>query len=235
MWKEGDIMTDKPGKPIRGSLKPFRKILDLTVDDVITPNGIGFLRDDLKDCIAQRMRYTKCKPIDISDECVDNIHHYIKDPQVFTFVRCCIRYYNGSTPHRVTINTDCASCKSKDEDKSLQHARQDTLKCLDWYLRVAKRKLEYAGIPYDVSHIERATKFFSSYVYSMHKSELPQELTSELYDRIFHKYMKISDIYQQKYDDCYFRKKKVKYSALPLDIATEVFCADFFRVNLYIN
>ena len=226
-------MVDSPGQRIRGKVDPFRKALDPMLARITTNNGVELFREHLKDAIALRMRYTLYSPIAIDDKCISKIKSYSKHNLNFSFIRCSLKYYCDQKPHKIEqLDTTCASCKSKDYHKSLQHAKEDCLECSKYYIGKIKKQgfiSNDQNMMRKCEAMENAVSFVCRYIYALHEGYIPSTLKQSVYDSIIKNYPSIVNYYT--YDvakDTYrLTTSKVLYGSLPLEIATELFCSTF--------
>lgn len=226
-----NTVIDTSGKRIRGKIEPFKDILDPKLKNAITGNGIEYFREYLKDAIALRLQYTLYNPVQISNECIAVINNYVDNKVVFSFVKCCLNYYCNKKQHIISsLKTSCSSFKSKDEHKSLQHAKQDCLECSKHYTNAIKKYFN----EYDnnntiliCTNIDGSIRFVSKYISDMLEGNLPKSIKNSTYNSISTKYDDISKIYTfNKTNETYsLAKKNCTYQSIPLEIATEIFCS----------
>ena len=223
-------MIDASGRPIRGSIDPFKPVLDPILNKVCTENGFEIFREYLKDAIALRMQHTLYNPISITDDCINIINKHFNDTYTFAFIQCSLKYYENHKKHKINhLNTSCPSCSSKDAHKSLQHARQDCLKCVQHYIKNIKirlKNIENTRILKKYSDIEFSARFTCEYIYALLEGNLPKEIKSEIYDTIIQKDNSISTIYKYNAAGGYYTiVKKRPYLSVSLETATEIFCS----------
>ncbi len=235
-------MLDSSGKPIRGKMDFFRPELDPRLNKINTFNSMDMFREFLKDSIALRMQTTILKPIKITKECLNIIENNdtTNNKYIFAFIKCTVEYYNDEKVHiAASVNKTCPSCLSRDNKKSVQHAKQDCIYTSRVYMKKVQNIInkkekskakEIALQKYQA--ISQATKFFASYISSLLIEELPKTVDTKTIKKIkdnkycdnleeIYSYDVINDIYRMN------KEKSVYYKSIDIRAATEIFCSKF--------
>ena len=110
----------KPGRPVRGSIHPFRNTeLEKMHQNIMlapTPGQLTEYRNVIKDAIAQTAlaKFSALRrPVEfINDQCCRLIHAELatkhQNPHVASFVCCTMDFFNNTRPRLTTINKGCA-------------------------------------------------------------------------------------------------------------------------------
>lgn len=194
----------KPGRPVRGSIRPFLGTeLDKMHHDIMIAPTRGRLTDYrnlLKDAIAQtaRAKFSALRrPVEfINDQCCRLIHAELaakhQNPHVASFVCCTMDFFNNTRAHLTTINQDCASLKSRRKEIAAQHNRKDIEKLLKCYVDDIVKKLRdrngtWGEIPVryyeEYMAIMAAARFLSHYYMGLLQGRLPKELDAGTFTR----------------------------------------------------
>lgn len=107
--------------------KVFKDIF--STGNVVVENLLGIFRENSKIAVALRMRpaVDMNRSISVISENSRNIitnylntHNHGADTG---YIDCSLRYFSGEKQHNISLDLNCASCRSKDPDKALAHAR----------------------------------------------------------------------------------------------------------------
>ena len=224
-------MKKTHAKPIRGKLEPFRQVLDPIFKCAYTCNGVEIFREYLKDAIALRMQDTLYSRIVFSENCLAIIHKYVKNAYEFSFIKCTILYYCNKKDHKINeLNKNCSSFDSKDEHKSLQHAKQDCQKCAEHYLEKIKKKHTLSkSTTENCESMKKAAFFLCEYYYALYEKVLPKTISNEAYCYTISLDGRVAKMYKKNFqgEDYSLVNNSCTYRSLNIEAATELFCRSF--------
>lgn len=241
--ESGDIMIDSSGKPIRGSIEPFRSDLDSVSLNAITNNGFSIFREHMKDAIALRMLCTVLNPVHIDQNCINNIMNYFGQNNFSALIGCSLRYYCGIKKHIAKINKNCSCCTARDKQKSVQHAKKDCIKCASYYtdrIKTRVNKISDASVTNldeKCKIMNLSAKFVAEYISALLIETLPRKIPVEVYNYVLTVDNSIDKYYC--YNSCnnlyILKNKNDMYISLSLELSTAIFCSYFkFKNNVNI-
>lgn len=244
----------RSGKRIAGSVEPFMvdRLQSVYQDifatgNIVVENLLDLFREDSKIAVALRMRpaVDMNRPITaISVESRNIITHYLsthKHAADSGYIICTLRYFLGEKPHNVELNLDCASCKSKDLDKALTHARKDCEKYRKAYIdRILRRLKERPWINLDADKvaylrtqyesIEFSVKFVCAYLTKLCSKKLPRKLDVHVFTKACQYDPTLALHYNHKDGSNTYTlnaKRNHSFSSVNQECATYIICATY--------
>lgn len=236
----------KPGRPIRGSLKPlYKSNVDKVYDGIIHTRGIvniqdlDFWRDACKDTVATYFAYAD-RTTHRRKLVNDNSKYIIEqefaggnNQHILGFISCCISFYNDEIEHVAHLNMDIPECNSKDKVKSISHARENSKKFVKCRInRIIKNMEEgfWTNIPNDVMQqylaIPVSINFICKYFSEIRNGKFPKLMDLNTYNTAYELDNRLERYYV--YDDTLQKysltKDKARYSSVNQECATVIIC-----------
>lgn len=240
-------------KRITGSTEPFmvdwlqsvyRDIF--ATGNVVVENLLDLFRENSKIAVALRMSSAvdMNRPIiAISTKSREIIIHYLnthKHAADSGYIICTLRYFLREKPHNFELNLDCTSCKSRDPDKALTHAKRDCEKYRKRYINQILRRLKerpwtnlgadkVAYLCKQYESIEFSVEFICKYLTNLCNKNLPSKLDTAIfaqacqYDPTLALHYNMADINTYTLNS----KRNHSVSSVNQECATYIFCATY--------
>lgn len=245
---------NRSGDRIKGCLEPFQVEEVQNVyfaishsGNIVVMNLLNIFRENSKIVVALRMRSAvdMNKSISVISSGSRSIitnnlnkHEHAADTG---YIDCCLQYFSGEKQHNITLNLNCASCRSKDLDKALAHARMDCEKYRKEYVGKIIRRLkekpwsnlndeQVKELIEQYQSIEFSIRFVCKYLTRLCTGKLPKNLGEEVF--------KAACEYDQSLVDHYIHndglgvyflntKHNHAFSTVNQECATYIFCATY--------
>jgi len=245
---------NRSGDRITGSLDPFL-VEELqkvhiginSTGSIVVENLLELFRENSKIVVALRMRQAvdMNRPISaITAKSRDIISNYLNTHEHAAdtgYVNCTLRYFSGEKKHSISLNLGCASCRSKDPDKALTHARRDCEKYRKVYIGHILRKLkekpwsnlseeQIKDLYIQYQSIEYSIKFVCAYLTKLCNGKLPKSLGEDVFSEACMYDHSLADHYNHNSGlEVYIlnTKRNHSFSTVNQECATYVFCATY--------
>lgn len=223
----------KTGKPIRGSLLPFKSS---ELEDIykaikgsgkyIAPVLLDHFRELMKDSTASLVkdalrnnnRYVPI-PDNVSTLIYNEVvNHYGQN--VASFEDCTFLYFNGQRPHMVTLYKKGNPYQPKEIGKSIAQARAHIQKAEKSYIREVHKMLvnrqwenltdyDYERLLAKYEAISLAIDYFCNYFLQYYKNGLPSILPETVYQNSLAYDNRLSVLYARTTNGTYRRKNGI--------------------------
>lgn len=245
---------NRSGDRITGCLDPFlveelEKVFKdiFSTGNVVVENLLGIFRENSKIAVALRMRpaVDMNRSISVISENSRNIitnylntHNHGADTG---YIDCSLRYFSGEKQHNISLDLNCASCRSKDPDKALAHARMDCEKYRKFYIaRILRRLKEKPWTNLDdeqvkelcnqYQSIEYSIRFVCAYLTKLCTGILPKSLGDEVFKEACKYDTSLADHYNHNVGRGVYilnTKRNHAFSTVSQECATYIFCATY--------
>lgn len=244
----------KPGKPIKGSLIPF-KSSDLEKaykaikgsEKYIAPVLLDHLRELMKDSTAFFMedalrnnnRYTPI-PDNVRTLIYNEVINHCGQ-NVASFVDCAFLYFNGQKPHLVMLYKKGNPYQPKEVGKAIAQARAHIRKAEKGYIREVHKMLvncqwenltdhDYERLLTRYEAISLAIDYFCNYFLQYYKNGLPSILPETVYKDSLAYDNRLSALYTRTTNGTYRRKKEMNtaFSTVSQECAAYIISQTYF-------